>query len=126
MSEKIERKKPADAVTELALLYETAQALVRFEDLSSTLQGAVDSIAEGLAADWVVLYVVDMEREIVNHTVQGGADPTPLVPVDFDELSAGLSGWVLEHHETAYSPKSKMPDPRESTEVQESRAESDV
>lgn len=126
MSENIERKKPADAVTELALLYEMAQALVHFEDLSATLQKVVDNIAEGLAADWVILYVVDMKREIVAHTVQGGAAPTPLVPVDFDELSAGLSGWVLEHHETAYSPKSKMPDPRESTEVQQRRVESEV
>ncbi len=123
MSDKIEHKKPVDAVTELELLYETAQALIRFEDLTATLQAAVDSIAEALAADRVVLYVVDTAREIITHAVKGGPEPTPLAPVDFDELNAGLSGWVLEHQETAYSPKSMMPDPRETPEVQKKRVE---
>ncbi len=89
MSDKIEHKKPADAVTELELLYETAQALIRFEDLTATLQAAVDSIAEALEADRVVLYTVDTEREIVTHAVKGGPEPTLLASVDFDELKAG-------------------------------------
>ncbi|MFP4394157.1 MAG: GAF domain-containing protein [Anaerolineales bacterium] len=123
MSEKLERKKPADAVTELRLLYETAQSLIRLEDLTTTLQAAVDSMAEALAADRVVLYVVDTEREIVTHAVKGGPEPTPLAPIDFDELKAGLSGWTLKHKKTAYSPQSMMPDPRETPEVQKKRVE---
>ncbi len=123
MSEKIMHRKQADAMAELELLYETALSLIRFEDLASTLQSAVDSIAKALDADRVVLYVVDMEREIVTHAVKGGPESTPLAPVDFDELNAGLSGWALAHQETVYSPKSMMPDPRESPEVQKKRVE---
>lgn len=123
MSDKIERRERAETATELELLYEMTVALIRFEELTTTLQEAVDGVAKMMAADRVVLYVVDVEREIVTHAIKGGPESTPLAPLDFDEFKEGLSGWVLEHRQTAYSPKSMMPDPRESPEVQKKRVE---
>jgi signal transduction histidine kinase len=82
----------------------------------------VDSVAEALPADRVTLVIMAPEEQEVTHFVRGGPGFARALPVSFEELRQGLTGWVLRELKPALSPKDS-PDSRESLEVQKRRAE---
>ncbi|MCA9936250.1 MAG: GAF domain-containing protein, partial [Anaerolineales bacterium] len=103
-------------------LHRFSRALINFEDLSDLLQTVVDSVAEALPANRIVLYLLDQETEKITHAVRGGKNREQVSEPDYKELQAGLTGWVLREGEPALSPKDVL-DPRESTAVQQRRME---
>jgi signal transduction histidine kinase len=90
---------------------------------SLALQALVDSAVRLLDADRVTLILFDWKARQVSRLVRGGPGWADVLgTVGFDELTRGLSGWVLKTGRVARSPKD-VPDPRESPEVQFRRRE---
>lgn len=117
-------EKTATALTQTEALYRASRSLIALESLSDVLQAVVDGVAEALPANRVLLYTLDLEKRQVIHFVKGGPGSGQMRPASFDELWAGLSGWVLRELEPALSPKG-IPDSRESPVVQQRRIETD-
>ncbi|GIV95683.1 MAG: hypothetical protein KatS3mg057_0340 [Herpetosiphonaceae bacterium] len=109
-------------LAETQILYRTARSLIRSESLSDLLQAVVDSVAQALSADAVALITFDVTARQVTNFVIGGPGVSRIKITSFEELWNGLSGWVLREQQPALSPKG-TPDPRESPEIQRSRAE---
>ncbi len=115
----------ADELKRSRVLYNTASSVMDFESLQDTLQGVVDGVADALSADRAVLFVMDMEKQLVPYIVKGGPDPEPVFHTPFEELWDGLAGWALRERKTAFSPKG-IADSRESPEVQRRRVEFNI
>ncbi len=111
-----------DTLDSTTALYYISRSLVAFKKLPDLLQAVVDNIALTLSANRVMLATFDMEAEKITNFVKGGTGAHDIVPVSFGELNEGLTGWVLREGKPAISPKN-IPDPRESLEVQQRRAE---
>lgn len=108
------------ALAETRALYDVSRSLITFDDPAEALTRTTNAVAEALGADRVVLYTLDFEAERIVHQVKGGPDLTPLLPTTFEELQGGLTGWVLREGRAARSSK-RLPDPRESAQVQRQR-----
>ena len=107
-------------LAETQALYQVSRALIAADTLPALLQALVESVAERLPADRVLLVTVDEEaRRVVDYVVneEGEVD---LGRATFEELWEGLTGWVLRQRKPALSPKGQ-PDPRESARMQEQR-----
>ncbi len=103
--------------------YMISHSLIAIENLPDLLQNIVDSIARVLPADRVTLATVNLETREINHFAKGGPGAAEYVTeISFNELWAGLSGWVLRELKPALSSKEKA-DPRESPTVQQRRVE---
>lgn len=105
-------------------LYRVARSLIAHEDLPTRLQTVVDSVAEALPADRIALIVTDLDAQKVLHFIKGGPGAPQVLPVPFDELLEGLTGWVLRERKPALS-TAKSPDARESSAVQRRRSETE-
>ena len=91
--------------------------------MRKALQAIVDSATRLTGADRVALILFEWEAGEVQQFLRGGQGWSEVMTtIGFDELSAGLSGWVLQTGEVALSPKSP-PDPRESPAAQSRRRE---
>ena len=91
--------------------------------MRKALQAIVDSATRLTGADRVSLILFDWEAGEVQQFLRGGQGWSEVMTtIGFDELSSGLSGWVLQTGEVALSPKSP-PDPRESPAAQNRRRE---
>lgn len=101
-------------------LYQIARATIIQENLPTMLQMLTASIADALPADRVTLITVDMESQKVLDFVKGGPGVEYIIQPDFDELMAGLTGWVIQKVQPVLSVKGQS-DPRESKSVQERR-----
>jgi signal transduction histidine kinase/DNA-binding response OmpR family regulator len=112
----------AATLREKEALYRVTSAIIERTDVGDLLQVVVDSIAEALPADRVVLITFDLHAKRVIHFVKGGVGAQFVVDVSFNELQHGLSGWVLRENAPALSPRTS-PDPRELPDVQKRRAE---
>lgn len=110
------------ALAETRTLHHATRSLISHENLSEMLQIVVDSVVEALSADRVTLITLDMEGKHITHFVKGGPGSDQVIDVSFKELWDGLTGWALRNLQPALSSKD-IPDPRESTEVQGRRAE---
>ncbi len=110
-------------LTRTTALFHVARSLIAYEGLPDVLQSIVDSVAEALPANTVVLHTVDQDKQQLTHFVKGGSKSYSIVEVPYKELQKGLTGWVLREQKIALSPKG-VPDVRESPEVQRSRRES--
>ncbi len=107
------------ALRETRALYRASQPLVTYKDLPHLLHSVVESIAEALPASRAMLLNLDREaRTVVNMVVGGKHDEE--IPVTFEELWEGLTGWVLRHERPAFSAKGER-DPRESFAIQNGR-----
>jgi len=119
-----ERKETEKALRETLnrteALYHVSRALIGPEKLSELLQKITDSVAEALDVDRVTLYTFDLDRRQVTDVVDGGPGAVG-DRIPFDELMAGLTGWVIRESKPALSPGNE-PDPRESRVVQARRA----
>jgi|GEM_PF-341241 len=105
-------------------LYQAGRSLINFENVEDVLSAVAEGVASALPADRVSVITFDLDHEAVTHFVAGGPGKEAIDLVPFEELQVGLSGWVLERLQPALSP-SQTPDPRESPEVQQRRAETD-
>jgi diguanylate cyclase (GGDEF)-like protein/PAS domain S-box-containing protein len=92
--------------------------------LGTILTNAAQTIADLLPADRVAIFELDMARRRVGHFARGGKGQEKALEVGFEELTGGLTGWVLKHGQSALSSKQE-PDPRESAEVQKRRRETE-
>jgi PAS domain S-box-containing protein len=110
------------ALSETQALYRATRSVTAIANLPDTLHAMVDGVAEALPADRVSLITFDLETREVIHFAAGGPGLGQIIPVSFDELWDGLSGWVLREGKPALSPKDAL-DPRELPEVQRRRVE---
>jgi len=108
------------ALLRTTALYQANRSVTTFESLPEVFQQITDGVAEALPADRVLMIAFDLDAgEVTNYARGGpGAERAPRVP--FEDLSVGLSGWVLRELKPALSPKT-VPDPREGPEVQKQR-----
>jgi light-regulated signal transduction histidine kinase (bacteriophytochrome) len=106
-----------NAAAEMKSLYTVSRSL-NTQGLSDVLQTVVNSAVESLAADRVLLYVVDLDKKQVIQFVRGGPGIAQTVQVDFDELWEGLTGWVLRENKPVLSSKNQL-DSRESLQVRQ-------
>lgn len=95
-----------------------ANAVIAAEDLIEVLQSVVEGVAASVEADRVHLAMVDVANErILSHVATGsGKEP----PATYEQLMAGLSGWVIQEGKLAIS-LGEEPDEREDPQVQGSR-----
>ncbi|NNC75054.1 MAG: diguanylate cyclase [Acidimicrobiia bacterium] len=100
-----------------------SQALVGISDLDEVLQTIIDGVVGALAADRVVLITFDAEREQVERYRIGGVGSHLIGQDTFEDLMAGLTGWVVRNDQTVLSP-GLVPDQRESTSLQRRRRDS--
>ena len=111
------------ALDHTEILYMTSHSLIAIENLPDLLQNIVDSIARVLPADCVILATVNLKTREINHLAKGGQGAAECdSEISFDELWAGLSGWVLRELKPTLSSKGQA-DPRESPAVQQHRVE---
>jgi PAS domain S-box-containing protein len=92
--------------------WQAKKAIVRIQQL----------IANTLGFDRVHIITFDVDNKLAHGFSKSGAGQEQIVNVTFDELWAGLSGWVLRERKPALSPNGYL-DPRESAAVQKRRAE---
>lgn len=112
----------SNALKRTETLYHISRSLTVFENLPDTLQTVVNDAAITLSANRVSLLVFDLEKHQVTHFLTGGPGVGHIIQVPFDELMAGLTGWVLREKKPTFSPKNRV-DPRESPQVQQRRAD---
>ena len=105
-------------------LYQMARSLNIIESLDALLQVVVDGAAAALPADCVTVVTLDQEAQQVTHLVSGGPGSDVVYDVQYPELEAGLTGWVLRERQATFSPGGAL-DPRESPAVQRRRASMD-
>jgi GAF domain-containing protein/HAMP domain-containing protein len=99
-----------EALTHTEALYQVSQASTAVESLGTLLQDIVDRIAESLPADRVLLITLDLESKQVTSFVESGLPTGSIVPLAYDELMSGLTGWVIQHRKPALSPKAQKDD----------------
>src|SRR5436190_22216180 len=74
------------ALEETNALYSVARALISSKNLPDLLRTVVDSVAQALPADRVVLITFDLEAHQVTHFIKGGPGINDVVDVSFEEL----------------------------------------
>lgn len=109
-----------EALTRTEALYQVSQATTAMESLPILLQSIVDHIADGLPADRVLLITLDTESQQVTSFVESGMPTGSIVPLAYQELMQGLTGWVMQERKPALSIKARK-DERESEEVYQHR-----
>lgn len=92
----------------LRLLHGIASRIAGNLDLTATLERIVAYVAEEFAVPECHVFLIEEGRVVA--TVSHGL-AAPLPEHDFEELAAGLSGWVLEHRVGAVS-SNTVEDPR--------------
>jgi len=112
------------ALIETEALYQVSRALIGLENLPNLLQTIADTVAKVLPATWVAMVTLNLEARTRKDIVISGPEINITETNAYDELMAGLTGWVIKNMKPALSPKAAMPDPRESVSVQQHRAES--
>ncbi|NUM43743.1 MAG: GAF domain-containing protein [Anaerolineales bacterium] len=109
-----------EALTRTESLYQVSQVAAAVENLPSLLQSVVDRIADSLPADRVLLITLDFENQQVTGFVESGLPTGSIVPLAYDELMNGLTGWVIQERKPALSVKTHK-DHRETEEVYQHR-----
>ncbi|HEY89561.1 MAG TPA: PAS domain S-box protein [Thermoflexia bacterium] len=117
----LERKQ---VLAETQVLYRVSRSLITQEDLQIMLRTVIEGVVEALAADRALIIIFELETRRVLYYLKAGPGSNALdTTVPFEELWEGLSGWVLRERQPALSHKG-IPDPRESSLVQERRRRS--
>ncbi|NNF64949.1 MAG: GAF domain-containing protein [Acidimicrobiia bacterium] len=98
------------------------RALIEAGSPDETLQAIVDAVADALPADRVLVVTIDEPNRAVHDQIAGGPGGEMIVPVDYDDLMAGLTGWAIRTEQTIISPKGH-PDTREGTSARQRRRE---
>lgn len=103
-------------------LYKFSRVIMEAPYVITLLDLAAEAISTILPADRVLIYHLDSEQEEVLHFVKAGPGAQTTPQVSYEELSDGLTGWVIREGKPALSAGSAL-DPRESTAVQQRREE---
>jgi diguanylate cyclase (GGDEF)-like protein/PAS domain S-box-containing protein len=101
-------------------LYQLTAMVNSSHELAEVLQAVVDTAADVLPADRMVLITIDFANQLVLQQIEGGSAAMDVPLLSFAELSEGLSGVVLRDREPVLSLKGSA-DPRESPNVQQRR-----
>jgi PAS domain S-box-containing protein len=109
------------ALMKTEALYRITRSLITSEDIPDMLQIAVDSVAQALPADRVVVSVLDLDEARIRSFVAGGSGADAVTRLSYGELMEGLSGWVVERIQPVISPKDYA-DPRESAAARQRRS----
>ena len=88
-------RKSEQHVVELAVLYEIGTEITATLDLDTMLQTIVDDIVRLVEADKSLLALIDVPKGRLVEVVGHGYSQAQLEAHTFEELQAGLSGWVL-------------------------------
>ncbi len=103
-------------------LYAVAQHLISTENLPRLLEAVVEGVEAVLPANWVSLYILDMDkRQILERRARGNFDGIT-VTLSFAELMEGLSGEVIRTGMGLISPKGSI-DRREGEDLRKKRAQ---
>jgi len=78
-----------------------ANAVIAAEDLTEVLESVVEGVAAAVDADRVYLVVMDPKARRIKHHVIAGLGDEP--PANFDDIMAGLTGWVMRERRVAIS-----------------------
>ncbi len=108
------------SLTRTEALYAITRTIMSEQPLARQLEQIVQQIAATFTADRVTLIAVDQQSAAVTAFVGAGAGMGAIAHVDYAELMAGLTGWVLRTGQLALSPQGAA-DPRESPHVQARR-----
>ncbi len=100
-------------------LYKTSKALNSTSSAHDCLQTAMNNLVDALFANRVVLFL--LEEGKITGFYPAGPGSENVVPISYEELNEGLSGWVMRQNKPAVSKKDEI-DPRESIRVQRRRA----
>lgn len=95
-------------------LYSLSRALISSDSLSAMLHATVNVVADTLPADQVILAIFDLEKKKMLHYLRAGVNAEELSIASFDELTQGLSGWVIRERQPALSTKAE-PNPCKSS-----------
>lgn len=106
-------------------LFKVSRLLVGGIELREVLQRVIEATGQALAADRVSLVLLDLEAKQVYDFLAAGPGADLVIKAPYEELMAGLTGWVVQHQNPALSHKDR-PDPRESRLAQKRRAETEV
>jgi PAS domain S-box-containing protein len=109
-----------EALRSSQLMYALSRSLIEVETLDDAIQKAADLLAQTLMYDRLNIITFDQNSQTVSNFYKGGPGFQNVVTVSYSELQDGLSGWVLQTHRSALSPKDQI-DPRESSAVRERR-----
>ena len=110
-------------VEEIRNLHQLGASLETNDSIEVVLNAAAESVARLLPCDRVSLIEIDRGLKKVGFFARGGHGKARINnTVGYAELEQGLSGWVLQHGQSALSPKG-APDSRESPEVYKRRIE---
>lgn len=88
---------------ELGILYEIGKEITATISLEAMLQTIVDSAVRLVDADKSLLVLLDVPQERLIEIVGHGYDRAQLAAHTFDELQAGLTGWVLREKRSTLS-----------------------
>ena len=113
-----------DALSEMETLYRVTNMFQSVDDLSQLLDTLAAITVDVLGTDRVAVIACDMDARAITHIAKAGPGAQHVANIDFDELQAGLSGWVLRERRPTISPKG-VSDPRESPAVRQRRIETD-
>ncbi len=106
-------------------LYQISRALIATREMAEVLHAATEGAVQAINADCVTLIRLDLATEQILDFVESGPGAHRVVHVSWDELMAGLSGWVVRHVTPAISPQDAS-DLRESEAVRRRREETEV
>ena len=106
-------------------MYQMARSMISYRNLPDLLQVVANAIASALSADRTILYTFDLEEQSIGYFVKGGAHPELIRPFTYEELMAGLNGWVLQHNKPALAMKN-IEDERVSPAVRQQRMALDI
>ena len=112
------------ALSRTEVLYQISRTITASPDLPTLLQSIVDTVAQTLPANRVLLITFEMIKRQVSHYYKGGPGAARLSQDSFAELQQGLTGWVMQHQESILSLKGE-PDQRESETLQKRRQETE-
>jgi len=98
-------------------LYDLARSLMEASSEEEVLQRVVSAPTELLGVNRSVLIALDTESQVIRHFLVAGPGARYVQRPAWDELSTGLTGWVLRERQVAVSPQGYF-DPRESPQVQ--------
>jgi PAS domain S-box-containing protein len=95
-------------------LFNLSQAVIALENLESLLEGIVSAVADNLPADRTALMTCDTNAQAIDRIVAGGPGRDRVATdLGYDDIRAGLSGWVMKERTHAIALKG-LSDPRES------------
>ena len=106
------------AITET--LYEISRSLISAGTLDTALESILAKVTQILDCDRVSLILLDLQQEQVIKQYAGGQGADLIIPIPYEEVMEGLSGWCLRQAQPAISNGCET-DPRESVRVQARR-----